>query len=262
MANKDWLSKGADGLQFYERLGDLIANNRTTATAVATETGISQSALSEYMSGKKDKNGNVVFRAPDCASLIALAKHFSVSTDYLLGLTDIKTPDVDLQAIVQKTGLSENSISLLRSFTRPFDDQCDSNHDACAAEIISDYAIYEPDAKYAIALVNDFIEFAFAHETISDIPFEQYRTFRHQIEKSHKYAQEWNDLTDGEQAQHIRTLCNANNSALAEGLIPFTPGDAAILFRKIFCDNFSNYLNSKYPASKHPLNFGWISRRD
>ena len=61
MANKDWLSKGADGLHFCERLGDLIANNKTTATAVSAETGISQSALSEYISGKKDINGNAVY---------------------------------------------------------------------------------------------------------------------------------------------------------------------------------------------------------
>jgi len=262
MANKDWLSKGADGLQFYERLGDLIANNRTTAKAVSSETGISQSALSEYISGKKDKTGNVVYRAPDCATLIALANYFSVSTDYLLGLTNVKTSDADVQTIVQKTGLSENSITLLRSFTKPFDDQSESNHDACAAEIISDYAIYEHDAKYAIALVNDFIEFAFAFDTISDIPFKHYRSFRQQIERSNKNAQEWSELTESEQYQYAHVACDANNSALAGGLFPLAPEDAAILFLKIFCDNFSNYLNSKYPASKHPLNFGWTSRSD
>ena len=257
MANKDWLSKGADGLQFCERLGDLIANNKTTATAVSTETGISQSALSEYISGK-NKNGNVVYRAPDCASLIALSKYFSVSTDYLLGLTDIKTSDADVQAIAKKTGLSESNITLLHDFAKPSDDQCDSSHE----ESISDYVIYEYDPKYAPALVNDFIEFAFASGTIPDIPFEHYHSFRQQIERSNKYAQEWNELTDIEKYQHARAACDANNSALEGGLFPFAPEDAAILFLKIFCDSFYNYLNSKYPASKHPLNFGWISRSE
>lgn len=117
MANKEWLSKGADGLQFYERLGDLIANARTTATAVSSATGISQSALSEYISGKKDEDGNVVYRAPDCGSLIALAKHFSVSTDYLLGLTDVKSPDSNVSKIMQYTGLTEENVSFLNNPT-------------------------------------------------------------------------------------------------------------------------------------------------
>ena len=70
MANKEWLKKGADGLSFGERLGDLIANNRTTATALARDTGLSQSAISDYLN--KD-------RAPDCAAVCALARYFSVS---------------------------------------------------------------------------------------------------------------------------------------------------------------------------------------
>ena len=77
MANKEWLKKGADGLSFGERLGDLIANNRTTATALARDTGLSQSAISDYLN--KD-------RAPDCAAVCALARYFSVSADYLLGI--------------------------------------------------------------------------------------------------------------------------------------------------------------------------------
>ena len=105
MANKEWLKKGEDGLSFGERLGDLIANNKTTATALAKDTGLSQSAISDYLN--KD-------RAPDCATVYALARHFSVSADYLLGRSDVASIDLSVQDIHRKTGLSEaNIVSLM-----------------------------------------------------------------------------------------------------------------------------------------------------
>lgn len=104
MANKEWIKKGADGLTFGERLEDLIKLNKTTATALAKDTGLSQSAISDYLN--KD-------RAPDCAAIIALARYFSVSTDYLLGLSSIKTPSADTQAVINQTGLTEENALLL-----------------------------------------------------------------------------------------------------------------------------------------------------
>lgn len=104
MANKEWLKKGADGLSFGERLGDLISNNKTTATALAKDTGLSQSAISDYLN--KD-------RAPDCATVYALARHFSVSADYLLGIDPIPATDLAVRDIHRKTGLSEENITRL-----------------------------------------------------------------------------------------------------------------------------------------------------
>lgn len=106
MAKKEWLKAGVDGLQFGERLEDLIKIQNTTATAVAKETGVAQSALSGYIN-----NG----RAPDCAAIIALANHFSVSTDYLLGLSNVKTPSTNIQAVISYTGLSEDNVATLNT---------------------------------------------------------------------------------------------------------------------------------------------------
>lgn len=104
MANKEWLKKGADGLTFGERLEDLIKLNKTTATALAKDTGLSQSAISDYLN--KD-------RAPDCATIYALARHFSVSADYLLGIDPIPAADHAVRDIHRKTGLSEENINRL-----------------------------------------------------------------------------------------------------------------------------------------------------
>ena len=104
MANKEWIKKGADGLTFGERLEDLIKLNKTTATALAKDTRLSQSAISDYLN--KD-------RAPDCATIYALARYFHVSADYLLGLEPIPATDLTTRDIHRKTGLSEENISRL-----------------------------------------------------------------------------------------------------------------------------------------------------
>ena len=110
MANKEWIKKGADGLTFGERLEDLIKLNKTTATALAKDTGLSQSAISDYLN--KD-------RAPDCATIYALARHFSVSADYLLGIEPIPATDLTTRDIHRKTGLSEENISRLLKAENP-----------------------------------------------------------------------------------------------------------------------------------------------
>lgn len=104
MANKEWIKKGADGLTFGERLEDLIKLNKTTATALAKDTGLAQSAISDYLNKG---------RAPDCATIYALARHFSVSADYLLGIEPIPATDLTTRDMHRKTGLSEENISRL-----------------------------------------------------------------------------------------------------------------------------------------------------
>lgn len=68
---------------------------------VAKEIGISRASLSYYETGD---------RKPDINTLYALAQYYNVSSDYLLGLTDVASPNIDEQAISKKTGLSEDSI--------------------------------------------------------------------------------------------------------------------------------------------------------
>ena len=48
--------------------------------------------------------------------LTALATLYNVSTDYILGLTDIRSPSADTQAIIAQTGLTEDNVSLLEGF--------------------------------------------------------------------------------------------------------------------------------------------------
>lgn len=64
---------------FSEILVKLMEERNVTAYQIAKATGLSNTALSRYKSGKQD---------PAIDKLIAIADFFDVSTDYLLGRTD------------------------------------------------------------------------------------------------------------------------------------------------------------------------------
>ncbi len=72
--------------------------------------------------------------------LRCLADFYDVSTDYLLGLTDIKSSNCDIRSIVEYTGLSETSINTLH-FTKEWN-LCD-----CAAVIDKLLLDYRYDNK-------------------------------------------------------------------------------------------------------------------
>ena len=50
-------------------------------------------------------------------NLTILADYFNVTTDYLLGRTDVATPDADLRAVCEYTGLSEETIEMVSSLS-------------------------------------------------------------------------------------------------------------------------------------------------
>lgn len=61
----------------YERIGDLIVNTGKPQYEIAETIGIRPSTISRYMSKKQ---------LPDLRYMIALAKYFGVSLDWLAGL--------------------------------------------------------------------------------------------------------------------------------------------------------------------------------
>ena len=70
---------------FYKRTGMLF--NGMTQMEVSALTGIAQSAVSKILNYP---NGNTKY-LPSAETVYKIAKAFNVSTDYLLGLTDVKT---------------------------------------------------------------------------------------------------------------------------------------------------------------------------
>ena len=91
-------------LTIPERLKDLRTERGLDIAEVAKATGISSSALSNY---ENDEGKDISHRA-----ILALARFYGVSADYLLGLTETKNhPNADLDDL----HLSDDVIGLLKS---------------------------------------------------------------------------------------------------------------------------------------------------
>lgn len=67
----------------YQRIRDLREDKDLTQTTVAHYLGMSQTGYSKYETGENDIPTNV---------LIRLSAYYNTSVDYLLGLTNEKTP--------------------------------------------------------------------------------------------------------------------------------------------------------------------------
>lgn len=98
---------------FSDILGDLITEKKEktglTNNQIADEIGIGQAQLSKILNQKIELG---------ISSLVKIARYFHVSTDYLLGLTDLKSTKVELKTIYKVTGLLDGSITNLASMNK------------------------------------------------------------------------------------------------------------------------------------------------
>lgn len=99
--------KGYNGI-FATRLRGLMSEGidgkKTTQQDLAVATGYTRQAISQYM------DGSVI---PNAEKLAVISKFFNVSADYLLGLSDIPSRDINLSAVCDYTGLSEEAVTML-----------------------------------------------------------------------------------------------------------------------------------------------------
>lgn len=94
---------------FAIRLRNLMNEFGTTQKNLADYTGITRQAIAQYMEGSVQ---------PNVERLYKIAKYFNVSADYLLGITDQRTSDIDEQKIHEITGLSCEAIDKLKRFNK------------------------------------------------------------------------------------------------------------------------------------------------
>lgn len=86
---------------FSQRLSELMNENHTSYSELSKLCNTTRQAVSCYVTGKN---------VPRLDKLVELAKHYSVSTDYLLGLSDVRTTEIEVKAICEYTGLTESTI--------------------------------------------------------------------------------------------------------------------------------------------------------
>lgn len=93
-----------------DRLSDLIAEEKRRGISQRTQAkniNVDSSSLSKYANGMQLPTAEVLFK---------IAKYYKCSTDYLLGINDIKNIDCEDIAISKKLGLSEKAIEKLKKY--------------------------------------------------------------------------------------------------------------------------------------------------
>lgn len=92
---------------FKQRIRELRGNS--SQKDIAAKLDISRASLGYYESGE---------RKPDIEILGRIADLFGVSTDYLLGRTNVKTLNLEISQISNKYGLDENSLFKLEELKK------------------------------------------------------------------------------------------------------------------------------------------------
>lgn len=89
-----------------KRIATAIADNNITQKELAEHLNVKPNVISEFCKGG---------RVPNAEQIIIIADYFNISSDYLLGRTDIKTTVPEIQSAVKYVGLSETSLKAFAS---------------------------------------------------------------------------------------------------------------------------------------------------
>lgn len=92
------------GDPFPSRFRNLIEKKKATLDVLAAEFNTTRQTVSNWQNG---------VTVPDAVSICDIARYFGVTTDYLLGLTDVKTIETNVRAVAEYTGLSEDAVKEL-----------------------------------------------------------------------------------------------------------------------------------------------------
>lgn len=86
------------------RIGQLREQNKETQNALSEAIGVNRKTVDNWEQGIRE------IKAPD---IIKLAQHFGVSSDFLLGLSDISSTNASMVSAHRYTGLSEKALEFL-----------------------------------------------------------------------------------------------------------------------------------------------------
>lgn len=92
-------------LAFSERLNKLLEEEDISQELFATRIGGSAAVVSKYRSGRG---------IPKSSALVRMSKVLNVSTDYLLGLSELKSRNDEEKVVYKVTGLSDDAIKVLK----------------------------------------------------------------------------------------------------------------------------------------------------
>lgn len=111
MVKKSYSSfdEGKANSAFAKRLREEFLTDSVKVQQLADCLGCSTQAINQYKQGTS---------FPKMENLIKIAEFYNCSLDYLIGLSDVKSPEADLQSVCAYTGLSEVAIKVLHEHVR------------------------------------------------------------------------------------------------------------------------------------------------
>lgn len=95
---------------FPTRLRELMQECKTTQRELARAIGMRPQTVSLYATGQSN---------PDIDGLKKIAEFFDVSADWLLGLSDKRSSDIDIRKIADILGLSDLAVQTLQGMAAP-----------------------------------------------------------------------------------------------------------------------------------------------
>ena len=93
---------------FAAKLKAVFWDSGLTQSEAAEKLGVSRQTFNNWLNGQNQ---------PDYSYLIQISKLFGVSCDYLLGVSDVKTLDMDISGCCKLTGLSEAAAKKIIEFS-------------------------------------------------------------------------------------------------------------------------------------------------
>lgn len=105
-----------DHYEVSNRLSKVRTNAGLTQAQLAESLGISEQAVKNYEKAASQKASSEstdrtkAIAGMKIETLFNIASKLNVSADYLLGLSETRTPDVSVKEMVEKTGLSEDIV--------------------------------------------------------------------------------------------------------------------------------------------------------
>lgn len=140
------------------RIKELRQSLKLSQVELAQRLHCTQAALSQYESGNRE---------PGLQELVQIALELNTSTDYLLGITHIKTANTNVKMIGNYLGLSEESITILHNQYYEYKEKIEKDY--VQSEVLSFWGTkpgdetYEEDfehiLKRAYLDLNDYMKF-------------------------------------------------------------------------------------------------------
>lgn len=109
-------------------------------------------------------------RTPNTEQIIQIARILNVSSDYLLGLSDVATTDAELNAVCEYIGLSENALTSIKELTTEEDKKYLINFllsDSSFCDMLYHFSMYLKEYFYAVISLSSSIKSSEYCKTLS-----------------------------------------------------------------------------------------------